>query len=172
MWTNDLSLWAVFSGRYGNSKGIHCGPMTYRCGLCSQGGMGIVKGSIVDQMTYRCGLCSQGGIGINVAQMIVELIRDKRKIVDRITHQQIDEFVALLQTSQVSLVPGSCCQSYVSCLYDGQHALLSPTVSPPSMRVNTRHTNPTKGTSSKRDAPSGIYTLHFGHIRRHRCVQA
>ena len=142
MWTNDLSLWAVFSGRYGNCKGIHCGPMT-----------------------YRCGLCSQGGIGINVAQMIVELIRDKRKIVDRITHQQIDEFVALLQTSQVSFVPGSCCQSYVSCLYDGQHALLSPTVSPPSMRVNTRHTNPTKGTSSKRDAPSG--TLGDTGVYRH-----
>lgn len=43
----------------------------------------------------------QGGIGLNVAQMIVELIRDKRKIVDRISHQQIDEFVALLQSSQV-----------------------------------------------------------------------
>nr|KAG5712192.1 hypothetical protein BaRGS_014542 [Batillaria attramentaria] len=42
----------------------------------------------------------KGGIGINVAQMIVELIRDKRKIVDRITHQQIDTFVGLLQTSQ------------------------------------------------------------------------
>ncbi len=43
----------------------------------------------------------QGGIGLNVAQMIVELIRDKRKIVDRITHQQIHEFVALLETTQV-----------------------------------------------------------------------
>lgn len=45
----------------------------------------------------------QGGIGINVAQMIVELIRDKRKIVDRITHQQIDEFVGLLQVTQVGV---------------------------------------------------------------------
>lgn len=43
----------------------------------------------------------QGGIGLNVAQMIVELIRDKRKIVDRITHAQIDEFVSLLEKSQV-----------------------------------------------------------------------
>ena len=43
----------------------------------------------------------QGGIGLNVAQMIVELIRDKRKIVDRITHAQIDEFVGLLQKNQV-----------------------------------------------------------------------
>ena len=50
-----------------------------------------------------CCVLQQGGIGINVAQMIVELIRDKRKIVDRITHQQIDEFVGLLQTSQVRL---------------------------------------------------------------------
>ena len=45
---------------------------------------------------------AQGGIGLNVAQMIVELIRDKRKIVDRITHEQIDEFVALLHKTQVS----------------------------------------------------------------------
>lgn len=44
----------------------------------------------------------QGGIGLNVAQMIVELIRDKRKIVDRISHSQIDEFVSLLQSSQVN----------------------------------------------------------------------
>lgn len=43
----------------------------------------------------------QGGIGLNVAQMIVELIRDKRKIVDRITHDQIDEFIGLLQKTQV-----------------------------------------------------------------------
>ncbi|VDI71716.1 Hypothetical predicted protein [Mytilus galloprovincialis] len=42
----------------------------------------------------------RGGIGLNVAQMIVELIRDKRKIVDRITREQIDEFVGLLQKSQ------------------------------------------------------------------------
>lgn len=46
----------------------------------------------------------QGGIGLNVAQMIVELIRDKRKIVDRITREQIDEFVGLLQKSQVLLI--------------------------------------------------------------------
>lgn len=47
-------------------------------------------------------LCKiQGGIGLNVAQMIVELIRDKRKIVDRITHDQIDEFIGLLQKTQV-----------------------------------------------------------------------
>ena len=43
----------------------------------------------------------QGDIGLNVAQMIVELIRDNRKIVDRITHQQIDEFVYLLRSNKV-----------------------------------------------------------------------
>ena len=34
----------------------------------------------------------------------------------------------------------------------------SPTVSPPGVRVNTRYINSTKGTSLKKDAPSGIYT--------------
>ena len=48
----------------------------------------------------------------------------------------------------------------------------SPTVTPPGVRVNTRYINSTKGTSSKKDAPSGIYTLHFRHTRRHRCVEA
>ena len=46
----------------------------------------------------------QGGIGLNVAQMIVEPIRDKRKIVDRMTREQIDEFVGLLQKSQVCTI--------------------------------------------------------------------
>ncbi|XP_055955374.1 inositol 1,4,5-trisphosphate receptor type 1 [Patella vulgata] len=49
---------------------------------------------------FQTQFTQKGGIGLNVAQMIVELIRDKRKIVDRITHSQIDEFVSLLQTSQ------------------------------------------------------------------------
>ena len=43
---------------------------------------------------------------------------------------------------------------------------------PPGVRVHTRYINSTKGTSSKKDAPSGIYTHHFRHTRRHRCVQA
>ena len=47
----------------------------------------------------------------------------------------------------------------------------SPTATPPGMRVNTRYINPTKGTSSKKDAPSGMYTLHFKHTWWHRCVQ-
>ncbi|KAL4233980.1 hypothetical protein ACF0H5_005635 [Mactra antiquata] len=49
---------------------------------------------------FQTQFTQKGGIGLNVAQMIVELIRDKRKIVDRISHSQIDEFVALLQSSQ------------------------------------------------------------------------
>ena len=44
---------------------------------------------------------SQGDIGLNVAQMIVELIRDNRKIVDRVTREQIAEFVGLLRQNKV-----------------------------------------------------------------------
>jgi len=43
----------------------------------------------------------QGDIGLNVAQMLVELIRDNRKIVDRITQDQIKMFVDLLQINKV-----------------------------------------------------------------------
>ena len=46
---------------------------------------------------------SQGDIGLNVAQMIVELIRDNRKIVDRVTREQIAEFVGLLRQNKVLL---------------------------------------------------------------------
>ena len=35
-----------------------------------------------------------------------------------------------------------------------------PTVTSPGMRVNTRYINSTKGTSSKKDAPIDILTLH------------
>jgi hypothetical protein len=45
--------------------------------------------------------CVQGDIGLNVAQMIVELIRDNRKIVDRITQDQIEMFVGLLKINKV-----------------------------------------------------------------------
>lgn len=44
-----------------------------------------------------------GEIGLNVAQMIVELIRDNRKIVDRISKDQIEEFVGLLRDNKVNL---------------------------------------------------------------------
>ena len=53
-----------------------------------------------------------------------------------------------------------------------QQRLESPRVTPPGVRVNTRYLNSTKDTSPKKDVPSGIYTLHFRHTRRHRCVQA
>ncbi|ESN99319.1 hypothetical protein HELRODRAFT_162842 [Helobdella robusta] len=43
-----------------------------------------------------------GDIGLNVAQMIVELIRDNRKIVDRISHEQIEMFVSLLKINKAS----------------------------------------------------------------------
>jgi len=46
----------------------------------------------------------QGDIGLNVAQMIVELIRDNRKIVDRITKEQIEMFVGLLCLNKVTTV--------------------------------------------------------------------
>ncbi|XP_071092410.1 inositol 1,4,5-trisphosphate-gated calcium channel ITPR3-like isoform X4 [Haliotis cracherodii] len=49
---------------------------------------------------FQTQFTQKGGIGLNVAQMIVELIRDKRKIVDRITHAQINEFVGLLENTQ------------------------------------------------------------------------
>ncbi|XP_060075349.1 inositol 1,4,5-trisphosphate receptor type 1-like [Ylistrum balloti] len=45
---------------------------------------------------FQTQFTQKGGIGLNVAQMIVELIRDKRKIVDRITKKHIDTFIQLL----------------------------------------------------------------------------
>ncbi|XP_062618413.1 inositol 1,4,5-trisphosphate receptor type 1-like [Saccostrea cucullata] len=49
---------------------------------------------------FQTQFTQKGGIGLNVAQMIVELIRDKRKIVDRITKNNIDTFLQLLRTNQ------------------------------------------------------------------------
>ncbi|KAK3085572.1 hypothetical protein FSP39_005468 [Pinctada imbricata] len=49
---------------------------------------------------FQTQFTQKGGIGLNVAQMIVELIRDKRKIVDRITKNNIDTFIELLRTNQ------------------------------------------------------------------------
>ncbi|OWF37431.1 Inositol 1,4,5-trisphosphate receptor type 3 [Mizuhopecten yessoensis] len=39
----------------------------------------------------------EGQIGLNAAHMVMELIKDNRKIVDRITHKHIDTFIDLLQ---------------------------------------------------------------------------
>nr|XP_022341732.1 inositol 1,4,5-trisphosphate receptor type 2-like isoform X5 [Crassostrea virginica] len=49
---------------------------------------------------FQTQFTQKGGIGLNVAQMIVELIRDKRKIVDRITKNNIDTFLQLLRTNK------------------------------------------------------------------------
>ena len=54
-------------------------------------------------MAWLCCDVLQGDIGLNVAQMLVELIRDNRKIVDRITHEQIRMFVDLLQVNKVRM---------------------------------------------------------------------
>lgn len=43
----------------------------------------------------------QGQIGLNSVHMVMELIRDNRKIVDRISHEHIDNFVGLLQRDKV-----------------------------------------------------------------------
>ena len=44
---------------------------------------------------------------------------------------------------------------------DTQQRPESPTVTPSGVQVNTRYINSTEGTSSKTDAPSGIYTLYL-----------
>ncbi|XP_071176008.1 inositol 1,4,5-trisphosphate-gated calcium channel ITPR2-like isoform X12 [Mytilus edulis] len=49
---------------------------------------------------FQTQFTQKGGIGLNVAQMIVELIRDKRKIVDRITEGQIATFIKLLRETE------------------------------------------------------------------------
>ncbi|CAH1798712.1 unnamed protein product [Owenia fusiformis] len=49
---------------------------------------------------FQTQISQKGELGLNVAQMIVELIRDNRKIVDRITRQQIDEFITLLSENK------------------------------------------------------------------------
>jgi len=41
---------------------------------------------------------------LNVAKMIAELIRDNRKIVDRITQEQIELFVGLLKINKVQFI--------------------------------------------------------------------
>lgn len=46
----------------------------------------------------------QGQIGLNSVHMVMELIRDNRKIVDRISHEHIDTFVNLLQRDKVCVI--------------------------------------------------------------------
>ncbi|XP_052817063.1 inositol 1,4,5-trisphosphate receptor type 3-like isoform X2 [Mya arenaria] len=49
---------------------------------------------------FQTQFTQKGGIGLNVAQMIVELIRDKRRIVDRITRNHLDIYIDLLRRHQ------------------------------------------------------------------------
>ncbi|KAK2186847.1 hypothetical protein NP493_187g03055 [Ridgeia piscesae] len=42
----------------------------------------------------------QGDIGLNAAKMVMQLVKDNRKIVDRITHKHIDDFVDLLRQNK------------------------------------------------------------------------
>lgn len=49
---------------------------------------------------YLAVVCPQ--IGVYAAQMVMELIRDNRKILDRISHAHIDTFVGFLQREKVS----------------------------------------------------------------------
>lgn len=53
----------------------------------------------------------QGQIGLNSVHMVMELIRDNRKIVDRISHEHIDNFVGLLQRDKVCLLQQSLVHS-------------------------------------------------------------
>ena len=46
-------------------------------------------------------LTFQGELGLKVAQMIVELVRDNRKIVDRISKAQFQQFIELLGRHKV-----------------------------------------------------------------------
>ena len=72
--------------------------------------------NVVD--TVVCALPSlQGKIGLNAAHMVMELIRDNRKIVDRISHDHINTFVDLLQREKVVCVclVVLCCVCVFSC---------------------------------------------------------
>ncbi len=55
----------------------------------------------LDADTHPCSVL-QGEIGLNAAHMVMELVKDNRKIVDRITHAQIDNFVDLLRKNKVN----------------------------------------------------------------------
>lgn len=57
----------------------------------------------------------QGQIGLNSVHMVMELIRDNRKIVDRISHEHIDKFVGLLQRDKV-------CSDLTSNVYFRNHS--------------------------------------------------
>ena len=43
----------------------------------------------------------QGEIGFKAAHIVMELMKDNKKIVDRITHSHIDQYVELLNKNKV-----------------------------------------------------------------------
>ncbi|CAH1800283.1 unnamed protein product [Owenia fusiformis] len=49
---------------------------------------------------FQSQISYEGDIGLNAAHMVMELVKDNRKIVDRITHAHIDSFVELLQRNK------------------------------------------------------------------------
>ena len=57
----------------------------------------------------------QGEIGLNAAKMVMELVKDNRKIVDRITHKHIDTFVDLLQKNKVSSSTSELLKKKLTC---------------------------------------------------------
>ena len=60
----------------------------------------------------------QGEIGLNAAKMVMELVKDNRKIVDRITHKHIDTFVDLLQKNKVGSYTSELAKKKLSCARD------------------------------------------------------
>ena len=60
--------------------------------------------------SWRESSCSQQrDIGLNIAKMLSELIRDNRKIVDRIKKTQIDTFINLLKQTEVLIAFSLSC---------------------------------------------------------------
>ena len=59
----------------------------------------------------------QGEIGLNAAKMVMELVKDNRKIVDRITHKHIDTFVDLLQKNKVSSSTRELLKKKLACTF-------------------------------------------------------
>ncbi|KAK6195492.1 hypothetical protein SNE40_000911 [Patella caerulea] len=70
---------------------------TYLVGNSRKNELYIAKyiGFFLTQFTYK-----EAKIGLYAAHMVMELIRDNRKIVDRVSHEQIDHFIDLLNSEK------------------------------------------------------------------------
>ena len=70
----------------------------------------LIKREAVDLLCKCIGVdifsLLQGDIGHKAAHVMMELIKDNCKIVDRITHKHIDHFVDLLQSNKVCILAG------------------------------------------------------------------